>query len=69
MSHLRPTTAFAPMLAPDETLEVGADVTEHVPAHDITGQDEVLVLQALAHAGLIGVTNIFLGVTNKTELL
>ena len=42
--------------SPDETLEAGANVTEHVPALDLAGQDEALVLQALAHAGLIGVT-------------
>ena len=40
--------------SPDETLEAGANVTEHVPALDLAGQDEALVLQALAHAGLSG---------------
>ena len=40
--------------SPDETLEARADVTENVPALDLTGQDEALVLQALAHAGLSG---------------
>ena len=40
--------------SPNETLEAGANVTEYVPALDLTGQDEALVLQALAHAGLSG---------------
>ena len=41
-------------LSSDKALEARADVTENVPALDLTGQDEALVLQALAHAGLSG---------------